>query len=705
MSPVLRLRAPREGETVIDDVVQGRVVVPNTQLDDMIILRSDGSPIYNFAVVVDDHDMGITHVIRGVDHLTNAARQVQIYKALGWRSVLAHIPLILGPDGKKLSKRHGAPGLESFRATGFLPRACATTSPGSAGATATTRFLHRRDDRVVRHRRHQQGAGAARPRQDGRCEQPLHPPGERREPLARVKAFLPEAEGGAELAAAFDRVGWHKLAAAVPSLKGRAKTLRELVDGAGYLIAVRPLSQDEKAAKTLDTAARARLGGCCRSWRRPTCGRRQPWRPSCAPSARPRGPEARRCGAAAQGGADGHVGVAAGVRRDGRAGAGGDLGAPPGRGVLERRFAKAGDFPLAPLPMPRAECGAASAWSNSRCISLPHCKMYIRQLTCPTLSPRLHTRASAHRRPRTRGCRQRTSPMSAKDADAGKTATMSLGSNRQAHLPVRSGTIGPDVIDVGRSHRDTGCFTYDPGFTSTANCSSRITYIDGDEGVLLYRGYPIEQLAQSSTFIEVCYLLLNGELPSKAKFETFRTTITRHTMVHEQMTRFFTGFRRDAHPMAIMCGSVGALSAFYHDFTDINDAHQRMVASHRLVAKMPTLAAMAYKYSIGQPFIDPRNDLDYTSNFLQMSFAVPCEPYVVNPIVSRALDRILILHADHEQNASTSTVRLAGSRAPTRSPAPPPASPACGGRRTAAPTRRRSRCWSRSAASTRCRST
>ena len=251
--------------------------------------------------------------------------------------------------------------------------------------------------------------------------------------------------------------------------------------------------------------------------------------------------------------------------------------------------------------------------------------------------------------------------MSAKDADAGKTATMSLGSNRQAHLPVRSGTIGPDVIDVGRLYRDTGCFTYDPGFTSTANCSSRITYIDGDEGVLLYRGYPIEQLAQSSTFIEVCYLLLNGELPSKAKFEAFRSTITRHTMVHEQMTRFFTGFRRDAHPMAIMCGSVGALSAFYHDSTDINDAHQRMVASHRLVAKMPTLAAMAYKYSIGQPFIYPRNDLDYTSNFLQMSFAVPCEPYVVNPIVSRALDRILILHADHEQNASTSTVRLAGS--------------------------------------------
>ena len=214
--------------------------------------------------------------------------------------------------------------------------------------------------------------------------------------------------------------------------------------------------------------------------------------------------------------------------------------------------------------------------------------------------------------------------MTAKDAtEGGNNATLTLGNNRQTHLPVRSGSIGPDVIDVGRLYRDTGCFTYDPGFTSTANCSSKITYIDGEKGVLLYRGYPIEQLAEGSNFIEVCHLLLNGELPTQAEFETFRSTITRHTMVHEQMTRFFTGFRRDAHPMAIMCGSVGALSAFYHDSTDINDPYQRMVASHRLVAKMPTLAAMAYKYSIGQPFIYPRNDLDYTSNFLQMCFAVP----------------------------------------------------------------------------------
>jgi citrate synthase len=246
-------------------------------------------------------------------------------------------------------------------------------------------------------------------------------------------------------------------------------------------------------------------------------------------------------------------------------------------------------------------------------------------------------------------------------SDASKTATLTLGSNQQTMMPVRSGSIGPDVIDVGRLYRDTGCFTYDPGFTSTANCSSKITYIDGDKGTLLYRGYPIEHLAQHSNFLEICYILLYGELPTKAQYDSFRNIVTRHTMVHEQMSRFFTGFRRDAHPMAVMCGSVGALSAFYHDSTDINDPQQRMIASHRLVAKMPTLAAMAYKYSIGQPFIYPRNDLEFTANFLQMCFAVPCEPYVVNPIVARALDRILILHADHEQNASTSTVRLAGS--------------------------------------------
>jgi citrate synthase len=247
-----------------------------------------------------------------------------------------------------------------------------------------------------------------------------------------------------------------------------------------------------------------------------------------------------------------------------------------------------------------------------------------------------------------------------KAEDATRQAELSLN-GKSVPLDVRSGTIGPDVIDIAKVYRDTGCFTYDPGFTSTANCSSQITYIDGDKGELLYRGYSIDELAENSNFLATCYLLLHGELPTNDEFKSFRNTITRHTMVHEQMTRFFTGFRRDAHPMSIMVAVVGALSSFYHDSTDINDLKQREMASHRMIAKMPTIAAMAYKYSIGQPFIYPRNDLDYTSNFLQMCFSVPCEPYIVNPVVARALDRIFILHADHEQNASTSTVRLAGS--------------------------------------------
>ena len=226
---------------------------------------------------------------------------------------------------------------------------------------------------------------------------------------------------------------------------------------------------------------------------------------------------------------------------------------------------------------------------------------------------------------------------------------------------INEGTVGPSVIDVSSLYAQTGQFTYDPGFTSTASCQSSITYIDGEEGTLLHRGYPIEQLAEKGNFVETCYLLLNGELPSRKELEEFETAITRHTMLHEQMNRFFHGFRRDAHPMAIMVGVVGALSAFYHDSTDINDPEQRKIASRRLIAKIPTIAAMAYKYSIGQPFVYPRNDLDYASNFLHMCFSVPCEEMNVSPTLARAMDRIFILHADHEQNASTSTVRLAGS--------------------------------------------
>lgn len=243
---------------------------------------------------------------------------------------------------------------------------------------------------------------------------------------------------------------------------------------------------------------------------------------------------------------------------------------------------------------------------------------------------------------------------------ADSTATLILN-NQKIALPVYKGTTGPDVVDVRKLYNQAGVFTYDPGFTSTASCQSKITFIDGDEGVLEYRGYPIDQLAEHSNFIEVCYLLLNGALPNHETYRAFERSITMHTMVHEQINTFYRGFRRDAHPMAVMCGVVGALSAFYHDSTDINDPRQRIVASHRMIAKMPTIAAMAYKYSIGQPFVYPRNDLSYAENFLRMCFAVPAEEYRVNPVLARAMDRIFILHADHEQNASTSTVRLAGS--------------------------------------------
>ncbi|PBN45436.1 citrate synthase [Sphingobium sp. D43FB] len=239
-------------------------------------------------------------------------------------------------------------------------------------------------------------------------------------------------------------------------------------------------------------------------------------------------------------------------------------------------------------------------------------------------------------------------------------ATLTVGGATKDYA-VMDGSVGPQVIDVRKLYANTGMFTYDPGFTSTASCESGLTYIDGDEGVLLHRGYPIGQLAEESSFMEVCYLLLNGELPSKTELDDFITTITRHTMVHEQLTTFYRGFRRDAHPMAIMCGVVGALSAFYHDSTDINDPLQRKIASHRLIAKMPTIAAMAYKYSVGQPFVYPRNDLSYTANFLRMTFSVPAEEYIPDPVIVDAMDKIFILHADHEQNASTSTVRLAGS--------------------------------------------
>ncbi|MFN3931560.1 MAG: citrate synthase [Brevundimonas sp.] len=240
------------------------------------------------------------------------------------------------------------------------------------------------------------------------------------------------------------------------------------------------------------------------------------------------------------------------------------------------------------------------------------------------------------------------------------TATLTYG-DKSVELPVLAGSTGPDVIDIRKLYGATDAFTYDPGFTSTASCESALTFIDGDKGTLLHRGYPIDQLASQSNFVEVCHLLLHGELPTASQYEAFERSITMHTMLHSQFDRFFEGFRRDAHPMAIMVGTVGALSAFYHDSLDIHDPVQRNISAIRLIAKMPTIAARAYKYHIGQPFVSPRNDLSYSENFLRMCFAVPAEDYEVNPVLAKAMDRIFILHADHEQNASTSTVRLAGS--------------------------------------------
>jgi citrate synthase len=237
--------------------------------------------------------------------------------------------------------------------------------------------------------------------------------------------------------------------------------------------------------------------------------------------------------------------------------------------------------------------------------------------------------------------------------------------NKKTELPVLSGTAGPQVVDIRKLYNDTGYFTFDPGFVATASCESKITYIDGDEGILLYRGYPIEQLAEHSDFTEVQYLLLHGELPTPQQKQEFERNITMHTMVNDQVTRFFNGFRRDAHPMGVMVGTVGALSAFYHDSLDINDPMHRTISSHRLIAKIPTIAAMAYKYSVGQPFVYPKNSMKYAENFLNMVFSVPCEEYKLSPTLAKAMDLIFILHADHEQNASTSTVRLAGSSGAT----------------------------------------
>src|SRR5690348_2350725 len=254
-----------------------------------------------------------------------------------------------------------------------------------------------------------------------------------------------------------------------------------------------------------------------------------------------------------------------------------------------------------------------------------------------------------------------TAKAAAKSGNKESVTITDNSTGKSVELPLLSGTLGPKVVDIRHLYSELGHFTFDPGYTATGSCESKITFIDGDEGQLMYRGYPIEELAEHSDFMEVAYLLLKGELPTADEKKKFERDITMHTMVHEQLTTFYRGFRRDAHPMAVMCGVVGALSAFYHDSTDISDPQQRLVASYRLIAKMPTMAAMAFKYSLGQPFVFPQNRLSYAENFLRMAFAVPAEEYKISPVLAKAMDRIFILHADHEQNASTSTVRLAGS--------------------------------------------
>ena len=258
----------------------------------------------------------------------------------------------------------------------------------------------------------------------------------------------------------------------------------------------------------------------------------------------------------------------------------------------------------------------------------------------------------------------KVTPVNSNNNDSARADTVTITNNRDGksyEFPIVDGSEGPSLIDVSSLYRQTGMFTYDPGFTSTGACRSGITFIDGEKGVLLHRGYPIEQLVEHTQYLDVCYLLLHGQLPSKIEKQEFETTITRHTMLHEQLVSFYRGFKRSAHPMAVMVGVVGALSAFYHEDTDIHNPMQRMIAAHRLIAKMPTIGSYAYKYTLGQPFIYPRNDLSYSENLLRMMFGVPTEDYEINPVLARAIDRILILHADHEQNASTSTVRLAGS--------------------------------------------
>ncbi len=570
---VVRIKSPNEGETAIDDLVQGRVTVANEELDDFVLLRSDGTPTYMLAVVVDDHDMGVTHIIRGDDHLNNAVRQLAIIRAMGWlEPVYAHIPLIHGPDGAKLSKRHGALGVDVYRdELGILPEALSNYLLRLGWGHGDDEIISR-DQAVewfdIDH------VGKSPSRFDLKKLEHLNGHYIREADDRRLAALVAPTLG-------ISGDDMDVLIRAMPELKARAHDLNQLAEGAEFLFAKRPLAMSEQAAALLSDEARSHLAMV-----HSTLSAVANWE---------------------------HDPLDAAVRE-----------------VAERNALKLGKLAQ---PLRAALTGkTTSPGIFDVLVFLGRDESLAR-----------HCRSNA-------GAQRMTA----------KTVKLSTETG-EVSLPLLDGSVGPDVVDIRKFYADTGKFTYDPGFTSTASCQSAITYIDGDEGILLHRGYPIDQLAEQSSFMEVAYLLLHGDLPKQKELDEFSYTITRHTMVHEQLATFFRGFRRDAHPMAIMCGVVGALSAFYHDSTDITDPQQRLIASHRLIAKMPTLAAMAFKYSIGQPFLYPQNDLSYTGNFLKMTFGVPAEPYEVNPVVEKALDRIFILHADHEQNASTSTVRLAGS--------------------------------------------
>jgi len=591
----VRFRVP-DGQTSIHDQVQGGITWENDQFDDLVLLRTDGTPTYMLAVVVDDHNMGVTHIIRGDDHLINAGKQSLIYKAMGWDiSAWAHLPLIHGPDGKKLSKRHGAPGVEAYRDMGY-------TASGLRNYLLKLGWSHG-DQEVflgdeAQHLFDLGSINAAPARLDSdkmgyiNGQHVMAMDDDRF--LADVRPFIKDAHGK-PLTEAQSRA----LARAVKTLKPRTKNFRDAAAQVAYILLERPYEITGKAAVSLKKS---------------------------------------------------------------------DVIDHLDALILDLDSIKSGDWSVDTLHDRINFCAERHSMGFGK-IGQPVRAALTAGHPAPDLSQVLFVLGRNETLARLRDAvrdfgrqnrKERGWKMKSKIKQTG-TATLII-ENEGYDLPVYSGSMGPPGIDVRSLYKQTGHFTFDPGYTSTCSAESQITFTDGSEGQLLYRGYPIEQLAEESTFLEVAYLLINGELPDHNAYHKFEKIITRHTMLHDSIEQFFRGFRRDAHPMAMMCGTVGALSGFYHDddaHTTVNEA--RDMAIYRLIAKIPTIAARAYKYSIGQPRVYPNNSLSYAENFMHMCFSVPAEKYRISPVVVRAIDKIFILHADHEQNASTSTVRMAGS--------------------------------------------